>query len=210
MPQPILRLLFLLSISIPLSIVPMVAEACSPWSALGVSSNVVGTNLQLNFTSNTGWNCCYRVDIEVVCANASFTGAPNFTSNIICKNGGGGPSTTNSLSIAYQTVNVDLTQWCPGTQLKWRARETNTSHGQGSGPYTGTFNVTVPGVYVREGAPTLRPRLREDAAITRIRGLQREVTELLPMCVRWYLPRTRLLLHRTDRAGQRQAPPRQM
>lgn len=145
MPQPILRLLSLTLILL-FSAAPLKqARTCTPWLALSVNgSNVVGNTLQINLTSVVNWYCCYRADIEIVCANANFTGAFNYSTNQICK--GSSSTTSGAPSVAYQTVNIDLTQWCPGTQLKWRARETNTDYGQGNGPYTATYTLTVPGV----------------------------------------------------------------
>jgi gliding motility-associated-like protein len=43
----------------------------------------------------------------------------------------------------YQQVVINLSAYCPGTQLKWRAREQSPD---GFGNYTPTYNFTVPGV----------------------------------------------------------------
>ncbi len=116
-----------------------VLMACSPCGALSnVTQNVNGTNLELTFTSNAGWNCCYNVQIEIVCATSNFTGIANYTSSQICFNGGTGPSTTNTLALPYPLTVIDLSGFCPG-EYKWRAAET------GCGIFTPTFNFTVSG-----------------------------------------------------------------
>lgn len=113
--------------------------ACSPCGALSnVTQTIVGTNLELTFTSNAGWNCCYNVRIEIVCANASFTGTPNYLSPQVCIGGGGGASTTNPTPTPYPLTVIDLSNFCPGT-YQWRADET------GCGIYTPTYTFEVVG-----------------------------------------------------------------
>ncbi|TXI84722.1 MAG: T9SS type B sorting domain-containing protein [Crocinitomicaceae bacterium] len=98
--------------------------ACSPCGALSnVTQNINGTNLELTFTSNAGWQCCYTVQIEIVCANANFTGVANYSSAEICINGGTGASSTWSTPEPYPLTVIDLSNFCPGT-YKWRAAET--------------------------------------------------------------------------------------
>lgn len=100
------------------------STACSPCGALSnVTSTINGTNLELTFTSNAGWDCCYTVEIEIICENESFTGVPNYFSAEICLNGGGGFSTTNSLVTPYPVTVIDISDFCPGT-YSWRAAET--------------------------------------------------------------------------------------
>ena len=97
--------------------------ACSPCGALSnVTQNVNGSNLELTFSSNAGWNCCYTVQIEIVCENANFSGVANYLSQEICINGGTGPSTTNTDTVPYPLTVIDLSNFCPGT-YKWRAWE---------------------------------------------------------------------------------------
>ncbi len=100
-------------------------HACSPCGALSnVTQNIVGTNLELTFTSNAGWDCCYTVQIEIICDNATFTGVPNYFSAEICLNGGTASSTTNTLITPYPLTVIDISNFCPGT-YKWRAAETS-------------------------------------------------------------------------------------
>ncbi len=116
-----------------------VVLACSPCGALSnVTSTVNGSNLELTFTSNAGWDCCYTVQIEIVCANASFTGIANYQSAQICFNGGTQPSTTNTIAMPYPLTVIDLSNFCPGS-YKWRASET------GCGIYTSEFTFDVAG-----------------------------------------------------------------
>lgn len=115
------------------------ALACSPCGALSnVTQTINGTNLELTFTSNAGWNCCYNVRIEIVCANANFTGVPNYLSDQVCIGGGGGASTTNPTPTPYPLTVIDLSSFCPGT-YQWRADET------GCGIYTPTYTFEVVG-----------------------------------------------------------------
>lgn len=113
--------------------------ACSPCSSLeDVTSTLVGTNLELTFTSNAGWECCYTVQIEIICDNAAFTGVANYFSAEICINGGSAPSTTTTTLVPYPLTVIDVSGFCPGT-YKWRAEET------GCGIYTPEFTFTVAG-----------------------------------------------------------------
>lgn len=97
--------------------------ACSPCGALqNVTQTIVGNNLELTFTSNAGWECCYNVQIEIICSNQTFTGTPNYISSQICLNGGNGPSTTTTQTMPYPTTVIDLSNFCPGT-YQWRAWE---------------------------------------------------------------------------------------
>ena len=83
--------------------------ACSPCGALSnVTQNINGTNLELTFTSNAGWQCCYTVQIEIVCANASFTGIANYSSQEICINGGNAASSTWSTPVPYPLTVIDI------------------------------------------------------------------------------------------------------
>ena len=108
-----------------LSILAPKANACSPCGALSnVTQTINGNSLELTFTSNAGWQCCYTVNVEIVCANASFSGAANHFSSEICIGGGACSSCTNSTPVPYPTTIIDLSTLCPGT-YKWRAWETS-------------------------------------------------------------------------------------
>lgn len=97
--------------------------ACSPCGALSnITQTLNGNNLELTFTSNAGWNCCYTVQIELICASDNFTGIANYQSAQICFNGGTGPSTTNNTPMDYPLTVLDVSNLCPG-MYKWRAME---------------------------------------------------------------------------------------
>lgn len=113
--------------------------ACSPCTALSnVTQNLNGTNLELTFTSNAGWQCCYTVQIELICANSSFTGVPNYFSQEICIGGGGCVSCIDNTPTPYPLTVLDLSNLCAG-DYKWRASET------GCGIYTPEYTFTIPG-----------------------------------------------------------------
>ena len=133
----ILKITFLLSIF--LVAFNKKALACSPCEALSnVTQTLNGTNLELTFSSNAGWQCCYTVQIEIVCANANFTGTPNYFSPEICINGGGASFSTWNITEPYPNTIIDLSGYCPGN-YKWRAVET------GCGIYTPEFTFTLGG-----------------------------------------------------------------
>lgn len=101
------------------------AIACSPCGNLSnVTQTLTGNSLELNFTSHAGWDCCYTVEIEIICDGGTFTGIPNYFSSEICLNGGGGFSSTNTLVTPYPPTIIDISGFCPGT-YSWRAAETS-------------------------------------------------------------------------------------
>ncbi len=113
--------------------------ACTPCQPLSnVSQNVNGNTLELNFTSNAGWQCCYTVRIEIVCANSNFTGVPNYLSQELCIAGGSCGSCTYNVPTPYPTTYIDLSSFCPGT-YKWRAAETTCNI------YTPEYTFTIGG-----------------------------------------------------------------
>lgn len=105
------------------SLTTSVSLACSPCAGLsGITQTVNGNNLELTFTSNAGWQCCYNVNIELICVDATFTGVANYLSPQLCINGGGASSSTWSIPEPYALTVLDLSNLCPGT-YKWRAWE---------------------------------------------------------------------------------------
>ncbi|MDP4866227.1 MAG: gliding motility-associated C-terminal domain-containing protein [Crocinitomicaceae bacterium] len=105
------------------SLTTSVSLACSPCDGLsGITQTVNGNNLELTFTSNAGWQCCYNVNIELICVDATFTGVANYLSPELCINGGNAPSSTWSIPEPYALTVLDLSNLCPGT-YKWRAWE---------------------------------------------------------------------------------------
>lgn len=112
----------ILAVTVLLSTTAWTCSPCQPLS--GITQNVNGNTLELNFISNAGWKCCYTVRIEIVCSNASFTGIPNYFSQEICIDGGTCASCTYNVPVPYPTTFIDLSTFCPGT-YKWRASETS-------------------------------------------------------------------------------------
>ncbi|MCF8415604.1 MAG: gliding motility-associated C-terminal domain-containing protein [Crocinitomicaceae bacterium] len=105
------------------SLTTSVSLACSPCAGLsGITQTVNGNNLELTFTSNAGWQCCYNVNIELICVDATFTGVANYLSPLLCINGGDASSSTWSIPEPYALTVLDLSNLCPGT-YKWRAWE---------------------------------------------------------------------------------------
>lgn len=120
------------------------AQACSPWSPLTYTWQVVGNQLQIQLNSHTGWACCYTGRVELRCEAQSFTGTATHSTNQICKGGGGSASTYPTTAFPFQLLTIDLSTYCPGATLKWRARESGPD---GFGPYTPTFTLVVPGQF---------------------------------------------------------------
>ena len=117
--------------------------ACSPWQPLTYTWQVVGNMLEIQLNSHTGWQCCYIGRIELRCNSEAFTGTHTHSTNQICKGGGNqNLSTWTTAAFPFQPVFIDLSAYCPGEELKWRARESGPD---GFGPYTPTFTFTVPG-----------------------------------------------------------------
>jgi trimeric autotransporter adhesin len=118
------------------------SNACSPCSPLSNVSQVLnGTTLELYFTSNAGWECCYNTSIELICESSNFTGIANYISPQIC-HGSGGCSTCTAGPQAYPVTLIDLSGFCPGT-YKWRAWE-GVCPGEGPS-YTAVFTFTLAG-----------------------------------------------------------------
>jgi len=97
--------------------------ACGPCEALSnITQTINGSNLELTFTSNAGWECCYTVEIEIVCANADFSGIANHFSDEICINGGNAASAIWPDPVPYPLTVIDISNLCPG-DYKWRGME---------------------------------------------------------------------------------------
>ena len=132
------------AIAFPLLFVPRTVQACSPWAPLEYTWQVVGNELQISLTTYTAWACCYTGRIELICIEQGFTGHYNYSTNEVCKGSGGGSATIVNEPYPFNMVTIDLTAYCPGSELQWRAREQGPD---GFGPYTPTFSLTVPGVF---------------------------------------------------------------
>jgi gliding motility-associated-like protein len=125
------RTLFLLTL---FSLVSNTSNACSP---LGVpilnNQTVNGTNLELNWTSTTGWSCSYNIITEIYCTNP-VSGAPLITNQSGCINKG------NSGNIAYAAPQIiDVSALCPGETYYFRGKETSCGNSFG-GFWTQVFS----------------------------------------------------------------------
>jgi len=133
-----------LSLFLPVFILGLnTTKACSPLNVPTlVTWSVTATNLNLNWSSNTTYNCTYTVQVELLCNSAPFTGAgPFYLSPSINK---------TSTPYAYPLQSISITSLCPGSVYKFRARE--VYGGFTFSGWTATYTFTTPGVYT---APTL-------------------------------------------------------
>jgi gliding motility-associated-like protein len=113
--------------------------ACSPCQGLSnISQTLNGNNLELTFSSNAGWECCYNVNIEIVCVDAAFTGVANYLSPQLCIEGGSCSSCTVAGTYPYPLTVIDVSGFCPGT-YKWRAWEVPCYQ------YTEEYTFTITG-----------------------------------------------------------------
>lgn len=118
--------------------------ACSPCSPLSnVSQTLNGNILELYFTSNAGWQCCYNVSIELICENQNYSGTANYISPQLCINGGSCTTCTQTTPSPYPVTQIDVSNFCPGT-YKWRAWE-GVCPGQTTPVYTAEFTIVIPG-----------------------------------------------------------------
>jgi len=123
------------------------AEACSPINVPTLlSQSLVGCNLNLNWSSNTTYNCQYYIQVELICNSATFLGngnPPFYVSSTITK---------TSTPFPYPTQTINLCNLCAGTVYKFRAREVYAAFPTIFSAWTATWTITTPGVFVQ---PTL-------------------------------------------------------
>ncbi len=121
------------------------SKACSPLNVPTLTSqSVVGTNLVLNWSSTTTYNCSYFVQVEFACNTGAFTGTGTpafYPTATIAK---------TSTPFPYPTQTIDISTLCPGTVYKFRAREVYPPATYSA--WTATFTFTTPGTFVM---PTL-------------------------------------------------------
>jgi len=101
-----------------------------------VSQAVVGSNLELMWSSNTTYNCTYWIDVEIICNTGVFTGIGPFYLS---------PTITKTFTpYPYTLQTISLTNFCPGQVYFFRAREASSA--VTFSPWTATFNFTTPGL----------------------------------------------------------------
>lgn len=121
------------------------SKACSPLNVPTLTSqSISGSNLILNWSSNTIYNCSYFVQVEFACSPGSFTGT-------------GTPAFYNTATIAktstpfpYPTQTISIASLCPGTTYMFRAREVYPPATYSG--WTATYTFTTPGTFTM---PTL-------------------------------------------------------
>lgn len=138
----VLRIAFLLLFNFSFS---YFSKACSPILVPTlVSQNLIGTNLELMWSSNTIYNSCtYLVEVEIVCNTYVFPGngnPPFFLSSVINK---------TTTPYPYPLQSIDISGLCPGTIYQFRARERSSTNVAVFSPWTATFSFTTPGVFVQ-------------------------------------------------------------
>ncbi|MEW6468911.1 MAG: PKD domain-containing protein [Bacteroidota bacterium] len=120
------------------------AQACSPLNVPTlVSQNVTGCNLNLNWSSNTIYNCQYYIQVELICNSATFLGngnPPFYVSATINK---------TSTPFAYPVQTINICNLCPGTVYKFRAREVYATFPATTSAWTATYTFTTPGTFVQ-------------------------------------------------------------
>lgn len=117
------------------------SKACSPLNVPTLlSSTVTATTLMLNWQSSTTYHCADAIDVEIACNSQSFSGlaAYTYTSTTV---------TGTATPYNYPTQSINISNLCPGTVYKFRARERNNPGTTSSG-WTATFTFTTPGVFV--------------------------------------------------------------
>jgi hypothetical protein len=121
-------------------------SACSPLNVPTLTSqSISGTNLILNWTSNTIYTCNYNVAVEFACNTSAFTGTGTpayYNTATITK--------PTSAAYAYPTQTISIASLCPGTTYKFRAREVYAVSTFSA--WTATYTFTTPGTFI---APTV-------------------------------------------------------
>lgn len=122
------------------------SKACSPLNVPTMvgSPTVTATQLLIKWQSTTPYFCPDVIVVEIACNSAAYTGLAqySFTSSVVT--GASNPYT-------YPTMTINISQLCPGTLYKFRAKEKNNASTTSSA-WSGNFTFTTPGTFVQ---PTL-------------------------------------------------------
>lgn len=116
--------------------------ACHGTGLLNITQTPSASGVTVNADSDPATCGCgpYRMEVEVICMNASFTGVYNYSSLLL------GGTTADACALEpYDPCFIPYSDLCPGGTYIWRAREFVMGSGSG-GPWSGTFTFTVPGV----------------------------------------------------------------
>ncbi|MCE3228851.1 MAG: hypothetical protein K0S32_3402 [Bacteroidetes bacterium] len=121
-------------------------KACSPLNVPTMvgSMTVTATQLMVKWQSTTPYYCPDVIVVEIACNGAAYTGLAqySFTSAVV---------TGASNPYAYPTMTMNISQLCPGSVYKFRAKEKNQSSTTSSA-WSGNFTFTTQGTFVQ---PTL-------------------------------------------------------
>ncbi|TND10651.1 MAG: psrP1 [Bacteroidetes bacterium] len=133
--------LIIFSLTVLFLLTSKTAEACHGVALNTVSGTLSPTDLTVNAFSDPATCGCgpYRMEIEVICANLSFTGVYNYFSWLF-----GGSTVENCVLEAYDPCVIPFSGLCPGATYQWRAREFVVGSGS-AGPWSTPQTFTVPG-----------------------------------------------------------------
>jgi gliding motility-associated-like protein len=111
--------------------------ACSPYGTPLATHTIVGNNLNITVTSTSSWSCTFNFQLELICAQANFTGTPNYTNTPTI-------SKPNNQNMNYPVYTIDISTLCPGTTYKYRVRERHPNYNYWSN-WSAVYEFTVPG-----------------------------------------------------------------
>jgi len=118
-----------------------ISKACTPSMIPAlISQAVISQSLTLNFQTNTTYTCPHVVEVEIACGTKPFLSIPCalFIS----------PVFTATAAVAnYPTFGINIMGFCPGP-YRFRYRIKNTSPNTAIGPWSGTFNFSIPGPFI--------------------------------------------------------------
>jgi gliding motility-associated-like protein len=117
------------------------SKACSPLNVPTLlGSTVTATSLLLNWQSSTTYHCPDVIDVEIACNSATFSGSAAYTYTSATTTGASTPYN-------YPTQTINISNLCPGTVYKFRARERNNPGTTSSG-WTATFTFVTQGTFI--------------------------------------------------------------
>ncbi|HET6243102.1 MAG: gliding motility-associated C-terminal domain-containing protein [Bacteroidetes bacterium] len=101
------------------------------------------TSVTISGESDAATNGCndnggYSMQVQLVCAGISFTGAVTHTSGNIFK--------PDAIQMPYPDLVIDFSSLCPGTVYKLQVREYISEGTSSEGPWSATFTFKTPGV----------------------------------------------------------------
>jgi hypothetical protein len=112
-------------------------KACSPYGIPIATHSIDGNDLNVIVTSTSSWSCTFEFELELICAQANFTGTANYTNT---------PTITkpNTQNMDYPVYTIDISSLCPGTTYKYRVRERHPNYNYWSN-WSAVYEFVVPG-----------------------------------------------------------------